>query len=304
MVLESKIQAVKEAHGISSLEDWQSITPADVLAVDGVGPVTLDHVRLYLSARNATLLNDMTPEYWKRNLGNVAICHEMTPDEKRDVLPFRIVIDSNEQAPFSFQGLKNSKGREWLVPTVKRRLPVDTGDYQVDGISDVSIEKKEHVAELYSWLGNREEAKKQIENMNGWLRVSFVIIGSSWEDVANPTKFATPLNWTLNDGDCSLLGFDDSGELISTVDLRKDSLRLAEIIKQCERRHTQDAWRSKLHPHTVWNTINSWRLRYPRVHFIAAGSRRLAEVMTFQILNQAFRHSQERIPHARNSNAT
>jgi len=100
-MLDSKIKSVRYYYGLWNFEDWKTIEPADVLKVHGVGPVTLSHIRLYLSAHGCTLRNDRTPEYWKENLQHVRIAQQMTEDQDESVIcPFAIFIDSAEQAPF------------------------------------------------------------------------------------------------------------------------------------------------------------------------------------------------------------
>jgi len=49
-------------------------------------------------------------------------------------------------------------------------------------------------------------------------------------------------------------------------------------------------WRSRLKPRSVYGTILSWGQRYPNVHWLAAGSRRLAEITTHTFLETAWRH--------------
>jgi hypothetical protein len=59
-----------------------------------------------------------------------------------------------------------------------------------------------------------------------------------------------------------------------------------EIVAPAEHR---PGWVNRTDPASVVGTINSWGIRYPRVHWIACGSRREAEVRTFQILQAAWR---------------
>jgi len=48
-------------------------------------------------------------------------------------------------------------------------------------------------------------------------------------------------------------------------------------------------WINQTDPKSVVGTINAWSIRYPRVHWLACGSRREAEVRTFQILQAAWK---------------
>ena len=160
--------------------------------------------------------------------------------------PFRICVDSREQLPFSFVGLSmpiKGKTQEVEVETVETCLGNDGGDYMVEGIDDVRIERK-GLADAYSSIGNRDAFKTQIEYMHFAFRFSAVVIEASWAEVCNPLLF-------------------------------------------------DPFWKSKLHPQSVIQSIASWSIRYPRVHWLAPGSRREAEVATFDLLRQAHRHSVE-----------
>ena len=163
-----------------------------------------------------------------------------------DECPFTILIDSREKRPWLFKNMSmvlRSKMREVEVPTKVVCLGNDNGDYQVEGIPDVTIERKS-LEDLYSTLADRESFRRQVEHMHCWLRVSFIIIECSWSEVYFPTKY-------------------------------------------------HDNWKSRLAPVSVFATINSWRTRYCRVHWLAPGSRRMAELSAFEILKQNWEHQNE-----------
>jgi len=161
--------------------------------------------------------------------------------------PFVVAVDSREQIPFDFSSMQMPiKGKmvEVEVETIERCLGNNSGDYQVEGIDSVTVERKS-LDDLHGTLADRDAFREQIEFMNFAFRFSAVVIEASWDQVCDPQS-------------------------------------------------TDSDWRSQLHPHSVVATIQSWRIRYPRVHWITPGSRRNAEVVTFDILRQAWRHSKER----------
>lgn len=51
-------------------------------------------------------------------------------------------------------------------------------------------------------------------------------------------------------------------------------------------------WINQTEPQSVVGTINAWSIRYPRVHWLACGCRRGAEVRTFQLLQAAWKEWQ------------
>lgn len=54
-----------------------------------------------------------------------------------------------------------------------------------------------------------------------------------------------------------------------------------EIVAPAEHR---PGWINQTEPQSVVGTINAWSMRYPRVQWLACGSRREAELRTFQLL--------------------
>lgn len=54
-------------------------------------------------------------------------------------------------------------------------------------------------------------------------------------------------------------------------------------------------WINQTDPQSVVGTINAWSIRYPRVHWIPCGTRRGAEVRTFQLLAAAYKEWHENL---------
>lgn len=150
MVLDANIQKVRDFYGIWKYADWQRVSPEEVLAVTGVGPVTLDHIRLLLAAHGFTLAGDRTPEYWQEHLERSKVETQITEDQDTHLIcPFTIVVDTAEQQPFKFTGItadSDSQYRTYIVKTVHRSLgrhPDSTGDYSIEGYEGViGIERK------------------------------------------------------------------------------------------------------------------------------------------------------------------
>lgn len=98
--------------------------------------------------------------------------------------PFRVVIDSREQAPYHFRGFRTDaaqKNRPLVVQTVIDGLP--TGDYSIDGFEDrIAVERKS-LADLYGTLGHgRERFERELTRLSA-LQVAAVVIEASWCDV-------------------------------------------------------------------------------------------------------------------------
>lgn len=109
--------------------------------------------------------------------------------------PFKIAIDTREQIPFSFVGMQmpiKGKMTEVYVETIERCLGNDNGDYQIEGIDSVTIERKgldDYYRSISPNSGKREAFQKQIDWMNFSFRWSMVIIEAGREEVADPSAF-------------------------------------------------------------------------------------------------------------------
>lgn len=181
-MLDSKFRKLKDYFGVTTPADWQTVEPGAILAIDGIGPVTLEHLRIYLAAKNLTLKNDRTPEHWREHLSHVKIGHELGDDDTQAVAPFTILIDSAETQPFTFQGIPDDRHaagqftdtfgdrhpRTLIVPIEWRclgRYPDSLGDYSVDGgVGRVHVERKsmeDLQSTILGWTRKDEEAGRR-----------------------------------------------------------------------------------------------------------------------------------------------
>lgn len=82
------------------------------------------------------------------------------PVDPKQVCPFKVVIDTREQAPFHFLNCD-----PWsIVPTVEQALP--TGDYSIAGHeSSVTIERKSISDFLGSISADRDRFEREFERM-------------------------------------------------------------------------------------------------------------------------------------------
>jgi len=119
------------------------------------------------------------------------------------ICPFVILVDSAEQTPFEFRGIRsdaNHGRRRYLVERQWRSLgrhPNQLGDYSIDGcVGECHVERKS-VADcqgtILGWGGSRDRFEQELANLSR-LRASLVVVEGSLEAVLrteNPRR-ATP----------------------------------------------------------------------------------------------------------------
>lgn len=146
MALDHLIRIAAEHFGIAQPEDWCNIRPEWITTIDGCGPATLDHIRLYLAARGLTLADDHTPDYWNQHLSTAKIGGQLSPQDRALIVPFTVLIDVQEKKPFTFQGFKGDareNQRPLIVPTEIVSLGPTHGDYSIKGMErEVHVERK------------------------------------------------------------------------------------------------------------------------------------------------------------------
>lgn len=198
-MLDSKLQSLKDHFGITQPTDWQSVSPSWVLSLDGIGPATLDYLRLNLAARGLTLKDDRTPEYWQQHLKHTRVGgatlgnEEISDDVDRGVIcPFTVLIDTAEQHPFTFQGFyadAADKHRPLVVATeftALGRHPDSLGDYSLSaGCGRCHVERKslqDAHGTILGWDGRRERFERELENLSQ-IEAGLVVVESSFCDL-------------------------------------------------------------------------------------------------------------------------
>lgn len=198
-----RLKLVRAYHGIEKLDDWERLTPADVIRVPGAGPATLDLVRMFLAFRNKTLLGDQTPDFWREFYSEARVCGQLTEEDRSLVAPFRIVVDSREQAPYTFEGYRSADGQPLIIPTAEGGLP--TGDYSIAGYEDEVCVERKSIGDLFATLGQRREQFEAEHDRMAGMASACVVIEATWDDIIlrppkqsllNPKSvFGTAASW-------------------------------------------------------------------------------------------------------------
>lgn len=186
MVLDKNIQAAANHFGITCPEDWQQVPVGWLRQIKGVGPSTIDHLRIYLAARGLTLKDDATPAFWQENLSAAKIGTQISPTDRAVSLPFTILVDTREQHPFTFQGHladADQNHRPLLIPVEHTHLGDSHGDYAIKGMDDCFIERKSLDDAQGTFLSHGERKENFIFTLEflASIETSAVIIEASFQ---------------------------------------------------------------------------------------------------------------------------
>lgn len=100
-------------------------------------------------------------------------------------LPFVVIVDTREQAPFEFKNIEQMKSRGGgiLIVPVKRTA-LTTGDYSIEGMeSDIAVERKE-LGDFYNCCGqDRVRFEKQLSRLNE-MKFGCMMVEADWLTVS------------------------------------------------------------------------------------------------------------------------
>jgi len=101
------------------------------------------------------------------------------------IAPFTVAVDTREQLPFSFQGIRIDRKKAFVL-TQKRTLP--TGDYSIVGFENRICVERKSLEDLFQTLGNgRERFVRELERMQD-MEYSAVVVEASLAQVKDPSK--------------------------------------------------------------------------------------------------------------------
>lgn len=200
---------------------------------------------------------------------------------------YTLLVDSNEQAPYGFQNIParaEHNGRRPVVRVVRRKLK--TADYSIEGLEDkVAVERKS-LEDLFGTLGQRrEQFGDEFERMSQ-MDYCGVVVEADWREICRPKDFQEAERHAIAILEAGIL----SRQPLSEQAL--ETLTCLEVwFQRCWESEPEkpESWRSGLNARSVWGTIFAWSQRYPKVHWFAMGSRRHAELATFEILDRYWR---------------
>lgn len=112
----------------------------------------------------------------------------MTRGSPNITVPFTVVRDQRENAPYQFMGLRadsKQQNKPLIVPV--KVVHLVTGDYSIEGLTDVICVERKSKEDLYSTLRDeehRERFRAEHERMATYA-FACVVIEASWESILN-----------------------------------------------------------------------------------------------------------------------
>jgi DNA excision repair protein ERCC-4 len=103
------------------------------------------------------------------------------------VCPFAIVVDTREQAGYTFDGMPGRAGEQIVVPVVSQGLK--SGDYSIQGLEDrVAVERKS-LQDAYGTFGQgRERFERELERLAEY-EFAAVVIEATVQELWRPAEF-------------------------------------------------------------------------------------------------------------------
>lgn len=99
-------------------------------------------------------------------------------------LPYPIIVDTREQAPYSFAGIQSDAkegGGNYAVEVHRRGL--GSGDYSVAGLEEIVAVERKSLQDLYGTIGQgRERFVRELERLSEF-RYAAVVIEADWRQI-------------------------------------------------------------------------------------------------------------------------
>lgn len=167
--------------------------------------------------------------------------------------PPLILFDSSEQMPYTFLGIESDAKRKYIPYHVRtKRVSLDTGDYSLEG-----------------WSGHysvEEKGKRVYHTSKTILTI----------ERKNPSDFISSL----------ISGRSRFEECVRRMNCFRHAFIICEA--ELDSIYQQCLDTTKVQPQSILQTINSWQINYPNVHWRFLPGRRFAEVTTYRLMQFAY----------------
>jgi len=101
-----------------------------------------------------------------------------------ETAPFSIIVDTREQAPYGFRGLRvRSRKMELPLVVMCERRKLDSGDYSIDGMEkEISIERKSLDDALSTFTNGHERFERELERLQK-MKWAAILLEFEWSRI-------------------------------------------------------------------------------------------------------------------------
>lgn len=110
------------------------------------------------------------------------------------ICPFKVAIDTREQAPFHFGGMRADASKHYKPLAIETQVcTLRTGDYSIVGLEhEITIERKSISDAFSTFTVHRDRFERELERMQA-MRFAAVIIEADWSQLlAGPARSEHP----------------------------------------------------------------------------------------------------------------
>ncbi len=107
----------------------------------------------------------------------------MTTIHNPRIAPFKIIVDTREQLPYRFDGIRIDRKKSFVWTKTKT---LQTGDYSLESYENRVCVERKSLSDLYGTLGSgRERFEREFERMQK-MDDSMVVIEATWQEIVLP----------------------------------------------------------------------------------------------------------------------
>lgn len=165
-------------------------------------------------------------------------------DQTFSVLPFRVVVDTREQAPFHFTNIDN------LIVPLTTNKALESGDYSIEGLEAlVSIERKSVGDFCGSITSDRDRFQREMRRLAD-LDYAAVVIEGSWPEFQSDARRSRVTTATIQ-GTMIAWSMDYGVHFFPCMSRRHAEVMTLRILQRYWKKHQAELEAMKAYPATV-----------------------------------------------------
>jgi len=146
--------------------------------------MTRAEARRYAETVNNEIVEEPGPMAIENQRNNLCQKKSTTISVTTVALPHAIIVDTREQAPYTFAGIASDAaegGGPYDVQTTRGTL--GSGDYSIAGLEEIVAVERKSKEDLYGTIGQgRDRFVRELERLSEF-RFAAVVIEASWDEI-------------------------------------------------------------------------------------------------------------------------